>query len=119
MKIPTLFGRIPKHQRFNFAPRFYDAEREEREERNKRIIKELESDENKSVDGYQSRIKGSFSSARKRSQITSSDLQTSLIRLVILFFLVLFIVAYLQWGNKAMYGFLVIIPVYAWMKIRR
>lgn len=119
MKFPTLFGRIPRHQRFNFEPRFYDAEKEEREERNRRIQKESENEKPELVDGYQTRIKGSFSSSRRRSQVTSSDLKTSLIRLVVLFFLVLFIVAYLQWGNIALYGFLAFIPVYAWMKFRK
>ena len=119
MKLPSLFGRIPKHQRFNFEPRFYDAQKEEREERNRRIQNEEENKKNNSIKGYQTRIKGSFSSARKRSQVSSSDLQTSLMRLAVLFFLVLFIVAYLQWGNKALYGLLAFIPFYAWIKFRK
>ena len=119
MKIPSLFGRIPKHQRFTFEPRFYDAQKEEREERNRQIRQDTENEKNKSVAGYQTRIKGSFGSARRRSPISSGDLRTPLIRLAVLFFLVLFIVTYLQWGNKALYGFLAFIPVYAWMKFRK
>jgi hypothetical protein len=42
MKFPTLFGKIPKYQKFNFEPRFYDAEKEEREARERRIRRELE-----------------------------------------------------------------------------
>ena len=76
------------------------------EERERRIRQELEKDQNESVEGYASRIKGSFHNARKRSQATPSDLQVSLIRISILLFLVIFIIAYLEWGNKAFYGFL-------------
>jgi hypothetical protein len=119
MKIPTLFGRTPKHQKFGFEPRFYDAKKEEREERNRRIAQELENERTGNVDGYESRIKGSFHSARKRSQATSGDLRASLMRIVIILFLVVFIMAYLQWGNKAMYGLLVFLPVYAWMKFKK
>jgi hypothetical protein len=119
MKIPTLFGRTPKHQRFTFEPRFYDPQKEEREERNRQILRELKNDKNSSTEGYQTRIKGSFSAARKRSQVSSSDLQTSLLRLVILLFLVLFLVAYVWWGSKALYGFLIFVPLYFWMKFRK
>ncbi len=119
MKLPTLFGRTPKHQKFSFEPRFYDAKKDEMQEREKRISQELENEKNKTVDGYRSRIQGSFHSARKRSSATSSELQTSLIRIAVLLFLVAFIIAYLQWGSYAFYGFLVFIPLYGWIKFRK
>jgi hypothetical protein len=119
IKFPTLFGRTPKHQKFSFEPRFYDPKKEEREERERRIRLELENEKNKTVEGYESRIKGSFHSARKRSSTTSADLQASLIRIVILLFLVVFIVAFLQWGNVAFYGFLIFVPLYLWIKFRK
>lgn len=119
MKFPTLFGRIPKHQKFNFEPRFYDAEKEEREERNRRIAQELENEKSGSVDGFETRIKGSFHSARKRSQATSADLKAALVRIGIILFLVIFFIAYLQWGNSAMYMLLVFIPFYAWLKLKK
>ena len=40
-------------------------------------------------------------------------------RIVILFFLVTLIVAYLQWGNGALYGLLIIIPFYVWLKFKK
>src|SRR5690349_24836613 len=104
IKFPTLFGRTPKHQKVTFEPRFYDPLKDEMKERENRIRQELENEKNKSVDGYQTRIKGSFHSARKRSAATSSDLQASLIRIGVLLFFVVFIIAYLQWGSVAMYG---------------
>jgi len=119
MKLPVLFGRTPKHQKFAFEPRFYDPQKEEREERNRRIEQELKNAENGSVDGYETRIKGSFHSARKRSQASSTDLKAALIRIGIILFLVIFFIAYLQWGNKAMYMLLVFIPFYAWLKFKK
>lgn len=119
MKFPTLFGKIPKHQKFNFGPRFYDAEKEGRAERERRIRQELENEKTGAADGYETRIKGSFHSARKRSQATPSDLQASLIRIGVILFMVIFLMAYLQWGNKAFYGMIVFVPFYAWLKLKR
>ena len=119
MKIPTLFGRTPRHQKFSFEPRFYDSRKEEQKERENRIKQELENEKNKTVEGYQSRIQGSFHSARKRSSATSADLRTALIRIGVLLFLVTMIVAYLQWGSHALYGFLIFVPLYAWLKFRK
>jgi Flp pilus assembly protein TadB len=119
MKIPTLFGRTPKHQKFSFEPRFYDAKKEEREERERRIRQQLENEKTGEINGFETRIKGSFHSARKRSSTSQADLQASLMRIGILLFLVAMLVAYLQWGSVALYGALVIIPVYAWLKFRR
>ena len=119
IKFPTLFGRTPKHQKFSFEPRFYDPVKDEMKERENRIRQELENEKEKKVDGYQTRIKGSFHSARKRSSASSSDLQASLIRIGILLFLVVFMVAFLQWGSAALYGFLLFIPFYAWLKFRK
>ena len=118
-KIPTLFGRTPKHQKFSFGPRFYDSKKEEMEERKRRVKQEMENEKNNSVEGYATRIKGSFHTARKRSSATPSDLQASLIRIGILLFLVIFIIAYLQWGNVALYGFFAFVPFYLWLKFKR
>jgi hypothetical protein len=119
MKFPTLFGKIPKYQKFNFTPRFYDADKEEREARERRIRRELELEKSDDVRGYQDRIKGSFHSARKRSQATSSDLRASIIRIALLLFMVILIMAFLQWGSVALYGGFVIVPVYFWLKFKR
>jgi len=119
IKFPSLFGRIPKHQKFSFEPRFYDPVKEEKQERENRIRQELENEKNKTVTGYRSRIQGSFHSARKRSSATSSNLKAALIRIGILLFMVLFIMAYLQWGSIAFYGFMIFIPFYVWIKFRR
>jgi Flp pilus assembly protein TadB len=119
MKIPTLFGRTPKHQKFSFEPRFYDAKKEEREERERRIRQQLENEQTGDIAGFETRIKGSFHSARKRSSASQADLRASLMRIAILLILVALIVAYLQWGSVALYGMFVIVPVYLWMKFKR
>jgi hypothetical protein len=119
MKIPTLFGRTPKHQKFTFEPRFYDAKKEEREEREKRIRQELENEKTGGFAGYDSRIKGSFHSARKRSSASAADLKASLIRIGLLLFMVILLVAYLQWGTVALYGALAIIPFYLWLRLKQ
>jgi Flp pilus assembly protein TadB len=119
LKLPNLFGRTPGHQRFSFEPRFYDPQKEEMKEREKRIKQELENKKNKTIEGYQSRIQGSFHSARKRSSASSADLKAAVFRIVILLFLVVSLISYLQWGSVALYGFLLFIPLYVWMKFRR
>jgi hypothetical protein len=119
MKIPTLFGRIPKNQKFNFEPRFYDAQKEEREDRERRIKQELENEKTGEIDGYETRIKGSFHSARKRSTASESDLQASLIRIGLLLLMVILLLGVLQWGFVVLYGIFVIIPVYFWLRFKR
>ena len=119
IKFPNLFGRTPNHQRFSFEPRFYDPLKDEIKERENRIRQEIENEKNKTVDGYQTRIQGSFHSARKRSSATSSDLRAALIRIGVLLFLVVLLVAYLQWGTQAFYGLVVFIPLYLWIRFRK
>jgi hypothetical protein len=119
MKFPTLFGKIPKYQKFNFEPRFYDAEKEEREARERRIRRDLELEKSDDVTGYQDRIKGSFHSARKRSSVKSSELQASLIRIGLLLLMVILIIGFLQWGTVALYGAFIIVPIYFWLKFKK
>jgi hypothetical protein len=40
MNIPRFF-KIPRHRQFNYQPLYYDPEKEEREERNREIKREL------------------------------------------------------------------------------
>lgn len=119
IKFPSLFGRTPKYQRFSFDPRFYDPQKEELKERENRIRQEMENYKNKTVEGYKTRLQGSFHSARKRSSASQADLQAAVMRIAILLVLVVILIAYLQWGSVALYGLLIVIPVYAWMKFFR
>jgi Flp pilus assembly protein TadB len=119
-KIPTLFNKIPKHKRFNYAPRHYDPMEEERREREERIRQELQLKESETVadDSYRTRISGSFRTSRK-TQGRQLDPSANMLRLIIITLLVGWFFAYLQYGNIAMYGLLLIIPLYLWIKFVR
>jgi hypothetical protein len=122
MKIPSLFTKTPSHHRFNYKPRFYNAEEEERKEREERIRRELELEKGiVSEDAeipHRSRIAGAFQAARKRSQKSSTP-NAALMRTASLLFLVLFIIAFLQWGRPAMYLAFLIVPFYLYAKFKK
>lgn len=125
MKLPTLFTKVPKYKRFNYEPRWYDPQEEQRKEREERIREELklkgeENVENviEELDGYRSRIAGSFRSAR-RTASRQSDPSASILRLIITTFLVIWLIAFLQFGNVAFYGLALIIPFYLFLKFRK
>lgn len=107
MKIPSL-SRLPKNKRFNFQPRYYDPIKEEIEERTSRIKQEIGS----SREYYREHISSGFRS-RARREKTSGILQfIFVISFVIIFF------GYIYFGSQIFYAFLLLIPVYIWMKRR-
>jgi Flp pilus assembly protein TadB len=126
MKFPSFLSKIPKHKRFHFTPRFYDEREYELKEREERIRKELESrkaagepteDIDPSLFGYRERIAGSFRSSSRRSiQSSRSSPSTALIRFAIFTFLAVWVIVYLEYGNIAFYGLLVIFPLYFLMR---
>lgn len=119
MKIFSLFTKAPQHQRFNYKPRYYDPQKEEMKEREDRIKRELKLEEEQGLGDYRSRISGSFHAARKRSKKSSGTVGSSLLRLGIILFLVLFIIAYIQWGQMALYGFALFVPFYFYLKLKK
>lgn len=119
MKFPTLFTKIPKYKRFDYTPRYYDPVEEARREREAKIQQEFNINSDKeSVDGYQTRISGSFRTARKLKG-KSFDPSANLLRLIIITFLVVWIIAYLHYGSAAFYAFILFIPFYIWLKFLR
>lgn len=118
MKFLSLFTKAPSHQRFNYTPRYWDPKKEEMIEREARIRRELKLEEEKGPGDYRSRIQGSFQAARKRSKQTGDSLNATLLRLGIILFLVLFVMAYLQWGQPAFYGLALFIPFYLYLKFK-
>lgn len=123
MKIISLFTKAPQHQRFNYVPRYYDPVKEEMKERMDRIQKELDLERGvvnneTSEAGYRSRIAGSFQAARRRSKPQQSGSET-LMRLGIILFLSLFLIAFFQWGRPALYAALLVIPFYAYLKFKQ
>lgn len=118
IKFPTLFGKIPRYQKFSFAPRFYDPKKEEREAREARIRMELEQPltEDQAA-GFRTRMSGSFQRARKLSKSQPAPMSPVMMRLGINLALVVLLIAWLQWGNQALYLLFLILPVYAWSRI--
>lgn len=121
MKFNGLFTKTPAHKRFNFTPRHYDPREEEMKEREERIRKEVEAGLRKETEEdllrHQSRIKGSFQAARKRS-IQKNEPSAAVLRTLITLFIVIELWAYLQYGNAALYGLLLIVPFYLFLKLR-
>ncbi len=119
MKFLSVFTKTPSHQRFNYTPRYWNPQKEEMQEREARIRRELKLDEEKGPGDYRSRIAGSFHAARKRSKPTGDSLNATLLRFGIILFLVLFVISYLQWGQVALYGFAIFIPLYFYLKFKK
>ena len=122
MKFISLFTKAPNYKRFSYEPRYYDQKAEERKEREDRIRQEIALERGQrstETSDYRTRMSGAFHSARRRSQASPSTLQSSLIRLGVLLFLSLFIMAFLTWGKVALYGFLLFVPVYIYLKFRK
>lgn len=125
MKLPSLFTKTPQYKRFSYTPRFYDPMEEERKQREERIRQELRfqqeketQDDGNNLDlGYRARIQGSFKSARKTGS-RQSDPSASLIRLIIFTFLVIWIIAYIQFGSPAFYALLLFVPFYFYLKLK-
>lgn len=120
MKIVSLFTKAPKHQRFNYIPRYYDPSKEEMKERVERIQREIDQERGskpKTTEGYKSRIAGSFQAARRRSKPTQEK-QSVLMRFGIILFMVVFLIAFLQWGKPALYGAFVFVPFYLYLKFK-
>jgi hypothetical protein len=108
MKIPSL-SRLPKNKRFNFQPRYYDPIKEEIEERTSRVRQELGS----SGEYYREHISSAFRQ-RSRRQQTSGILQF----IFVISFAVIFF-GYIYFGSLIFYAFLILIPLYIWIKKRQ
>ncbi len=89
--------RTPKHRQFDYKPRYWDQEAEEREER----LKRLESLKDGSVEGTKARISSGFkrgyrgNSTVRRRQVMRSNLILIGIVVLLLFFCYLFLTVYL------------------------
>jgi len=119
MKFLSLFTKAPQHQRFKYEPRYYDPVKEELEEREKRIKQELARAKGQQLDenNYRSRIAGSFHSARKRSK-GGSGTSTAMIRLGIILFMVVFFIAYLEFGRPMLYSLFAVVPIYLYFRFK-
>ncbi|MBM3420468.1 MAG: hypothetical protein FJY11_04965 [Bacteroidetes bacterium] len=92
MGVPSFF-RQNKPKEFKYVPRYYDAEKEEREERNRRIREELGMPEEGG--GKSSGIKKGSFGPKFRTKDEKMQQYTS-VRLIIIV-LVLFLITYVFW----------------------
>ncbi|MEN8155734.1 MAG: hypothetical protein ABFS10_02195 [Bacteroidota bacterium] len=91
MGIPR-FIKLPGHKRFDYSPRYWDPEKEEREERIRQIKQEMGVDTSSSSTRTRTTIKrGSFRQTRQKTKVKAS--RDSNIRLVIIL-AVLLLIAY-------------------------
>lgn len=84
--IPRFF-KIPQHKRFNYQPLYYDEEKERREERRKRIRKELgksEADDHYVPNITRGSMRGYFDKSRRAKKQSN-------LRLVILVLFLIFV----------------------------
>lgn len=118
MKFPSLFTKTPNYKRFGYTPRFYDPKEEERKEREERIRKELKLEEKTEEEIQRSRIAGSFKEARRLTN-RQSDPSANLLRIIILTFLAIWLIAFLQFGTITIYALLLFVPFYLYLKFKR
>lgn len=111
MKVPSII-KIPKHQRYEVTPRYYDPVKEEIEQRTSRIKAELASQ--KKGGEHHSAISGTFSTKRTHSEKSSSYFQFILVVDLLGSF-----IAYLQWGNVALYFLLGSLFFLIYLKMKR
>ena len=105
MKFLSVFTKAPKHQRFNYTPRFYDSQKEEMLERENRIRLEMEKQrgEMKPEESiHRTRIAGSFRAARKRSNPEKATGNAVMIR----------------FGPPALYAMILFVPFYLYLKFK-
>jgi hypothetical protein len=123
MKFVGLFGKTPTHKRFNYIPRHFDPLEEQRKEREERIKQEIEAglrkeETEEDLALHRSKIKGAIQSARRRSNMKVGQPSAAILRTAITLFLVIQLWAYLQFGSAALYGMLLLVPAYLFMKLR-
>lgn len=76
MSLRLRFFKLPKHNTYNYKPRYYDAQKEELEER----LKKIEDLQNGSVEAAKARLEGGFkrgfnqgNSRFRRKQVAKSN----------------------------------------------
>ncbi len=122
MKFLSVFTKAPKHQRFNYSPRFYDSQKEEMQERENRIkmelARELGSQKTAEAPAHLTRIAGSFRAARKLSSPEKATGNAVMIRLAVLLFITVLLIAYIEFGPPALYSLILFAPFYLYLRFK-
>ncbi|SFE68748.1 hypothetical protein [Thermophagus xiamenensis] len=94
-----IFFKIPSHRRFDYDPIYYDPAKEKREERERRIRKELglSKEEGQENRAYAERIRGGMRRRIKSHfEVTRSERKKSNLRLIIILILLIALFYYLM-----------------------
>ena len=108
MKIPSLV-RIPKYNKFNFEPRYYDPVKEDIENRTRLIKSELEAHGKLSPNDrarFRSEMEQTFS--RRAAQ----DQKSTLMQVAFIFLFIGLFAGYLFYGNYVLFAAFIIVPIY-------
>jgi hypothetical protein len=122
MKIPGMFTKAPKYHKFEYKPRYYDPKKEEHDERESRLRREMALEKGDAQDeggapyDHRARMKGAFQTARKRTPVSKDEPNYALIRLGILLILSLLLVGFFQWGGKVVYALFLVFPVWIYLR---
>ena len=109
MKIPSL-SRMPKYKRFKFEPRYYDPIKEDIQNRTERIKGELKIT---SSHAHREHLRSAFSHRAKREK--SSDFMQLLLIVIMLGTFG----GWLIYGNVVLYVFIVVFPLYIFLRTRK
>ncbi len=109
MKVPSIF-RLPKYQRFEIQPRYYDPVKEDIEKRTDRIRKEIRNQK----EGHSSEsIREAYKAKRGSNQ--SADLFQFLMIIIV----GVSIGGYLMYGANVYFALFLLIPLYIILRRRR
>lgn len=106
------FKRVPRHKNFHYEPRYYDPVKEELNIRTEKVKREL-SKESSEEFLYRENISQAFSRRQKKDR-RASGMQMALVAIFLATF-----VGYYYYGNAALWAFVIIFPVYIFIRSRR
>ncbi|WKK79607.2 hypothetical protein [Marivirga arenosa] len=109
MKFPSIF-RLPRHQRFEIQPRYYDPVKEDLDKRTARIRQEIK---NESNGGSVESIREAYRNRR------SSNRSADLFQLLMIVIVGLSIGGYLMYGANVYFALFLLIPLYIILRKRR
>lgn len=108
MKFPSLV-KLPKYNKFNFEPRYYDPVKEEVEMRAEGIRREMEAQKRLSADD-RANFKAELEKTLKRR--AAEDRKSNVMQITFILLFVSIFVGYYYYGNNVVYGALILIPIY-------
>jgi hypothetical protein len=115
MKFPSII-KIPRHQRFNIQPRYYDPVKEDLEQRVSRISKELKNGESTETD-ISPQLKGAFKGRFYERRAIPGN--SNLLQFFIISILAGGIFGYIYFGEIIFYFLLLAAALYIYLRVRR